>query len=74
MNGSDISRHSLKRLMVLTLCEIPDGDLKARVCCPRPGHYFIIFNEVASLNQTEIDCSSAESNSQAKSAGVPYSS
>lgn len=35
MNGSDISRHSLKRLMVLTLCEIPDGDLKARESAAR---------------------------------------
>lgn len=30
MNGREISRHSLKHLIVLTLYEISDGDLKAR--------------------------------------------
>lgn len=45
-----------------------------RVCCPRPGQYFFISNEVVSLNQAEIDCSSTEANSQAKSTWAPYSS
>lgn len=30
MNGRDTSRHSLKHFMVLTLCEISDGNSKAR--------------------------------------------